>query len=264
MSTLDEDDTDGLYAPPRRPKADYHKRNGFAPAFGDDTVTPKKMTEALDTHERALNALVWKARPIPSFEEMEAEVEQVDTTETIQAQIDELKRRHVEELELLYDYHAKEYVQEVIDLARSKDDTQYLEAGVRDPRLAASYSRMDEVFNYTQNLDPHLLPLSTEYSTMRHSYLSRLTELQALLKKTEKEQSSMFPTSIADFHRKPQDLQLRVAKFLTADSRIKQDRMATENGWAWRQIEPLKAELDKNAEFRALLSAMVVGDQFKF
>lgn len=104
---------------------------------------------------------------------------------------------------------------------------------------------------------------------MRHTYLSRLLPLERKRRELEKEEEeakrrrdAMFPMSAADFTTKPADVQLRAARFLTADA-AKQEKMLSEFGWAWRQVDPLKTEFASNVGSHLVLFG-VSADQKDF
>jgi hypothetical protein len=51
---------------------------------------------------------------------------------------------------------------------------------------------------------------------------------------------SQFPQSAAEYHtNQDKELQQRLARFLTSDAII-QEKMLTEYGWTWRQVQGLK------------------------
>jgi hypothetical protein len=78
-----------------------------------------------------------------SFEEMQKYVERIETPVTVRESIKELQDEHLEDLKILYDYHAAEYIQDMKDFYVSRDDTVYLEEGERDQQIIAGYQRLE-------------------------------------------------------------------------------------------------------------------------
>lgn len=91
-----------------------------------------------------------------------------------------------------------------------------------------------------------------DIARMNYSYYQELKYLRQKRKHlrgkeedTRKIEDAQFPRNMADWRTKSKDVRLRVARFLDGDS-VRQDRMMSEFGWAWRQTQPLKAEYSKS------------------
>lgn len=252
----------------RRPNPVFEGQNGFESDFHDEEIDDAHLHEALERHRLAQYILTQKDRPIPTIEEMKAYLEKPENSASVKEEIQALKEEHLEDLDRLYAAHAGEYTQEVLDLYYSKDDVlPASDLASQDPDNIEIYEKLDEYYEeFRQN---HLFQSlwDTDYSVMRHTYLSRLLPLERKRRELEKEEEeakrrrdAMFPMSAADFTTKPGDVQLRAARFLTADA-AKQEKMLAEFGWAWRQVDPLKAEFASNDNFAAEIRAMIISEQ---
>ena len=87
-----------------------------------------------------------------SFEEMQAYVERIETPSTVRESIKELQDEHLEDLKILYDCHAAEYIQDMKDFYVSRDDTVYLEEGERDQQIIAGCQRLEVRFRCGRRL----------------------------------------------------------------------------------------------------------------
>ena len=124
------------------------------------------------------------------------------------------------------------------------------------------------------------------YTHLRHlhSLYRKRAEIEVAKRQQEaqeeearRRQEAQFPVSIEDFRRKPRDVQHRAARFLVVDDGVRQEKMLTEYGWAWRQVKPLQEEMAKSvrcffgsmsltsadgdhkqAEFKAEIQALVI------
>lgn len=92
-----------------------------------------------------------------------------------------------------------------------------------------------------------------ELERLRYSHLEQLVPLYQELKQTEirekeerKRREADFPASIEDYHTKPADVKMRVARFLHTTNEARQEKMLSEFGWAWRQVKPLQEVYRKN------------------
>jgi hypothetical protein len=92
----------------------------------------------------------------------------------------------------------------------------------------------------------------SEYHNYRYAYLRTknelLIQLRALREKEEKERKArdaQFPQSIAQYRALDQATQARVGRFLVAEAGAK-ERMLSQFGWAWRQVEPLMNDFKAN------------------
>jgi hypothetical protein len=101
------------------------------------------------------------------------------------------------------------------------------------------------------------------YTHLRHlqPLYQKRAEVEAAQRQQEaqdeevrRRQEAQFPVSIEDFRRKSKDIRHRAARFLVLDDDVRQEKMLTEFGWAWRQVGPLQAEMAKNVRFVLHLS----------
>lgn len=111
----------------------------------------------------------------------------------------------------------------------------FLSGGTRNGKstdpIAPSSVFSDEVAQFTAAHYKSIHPLQDR--------LARATKREEELRR---KREAMFPATIGDYRSiRNKDVQLRIARFLTADS-ITQGKMMTEFNWAWRQTKPLQDE----------------------
>ena len=85
-----------------------------------------------------INTAAEKNFPRSSFEAMKAEVERTDEAAALKDRIQQLRTEHDSDLELLYDSHANDYLNEVMDRYASmaefpSDDVEGMKTLVRSP-----------------------------------------------------------------------------------------------------------------------------------
>ncbi|KAF8074644.1 hypothetical protein FPV67DRAFT_1474339 [Lyophyllum atratum] len=226
---------------------------------------------ALDIHRTAQYTLTQKDRPIPTLEQMEEELKP-DTTSTLKQRIAELQKQHLSDLQRLYAWHAEEYLDQALDRYLSKDDLQYLAEGEDDPMLKQGYAQLDAIYEEGRRNTEQQMQWEDDVERMRYTHMTLLTELNTKLKEQEKldeearkRQEAAFPINIEDYNSKSKDVQLRVARFLTLTDKVRQEKMLSEFGWAWRQVKPLQEIFGKNDVFKSdiLVSLMEVKDPRK-
>ncbi|TEB06394.1 hypothetical protein FA13DRAFT_1807125 [Coprinellus micaceus] len=256
------DDSFTLSAIPLRPpNPSYHGKNGFDVGFVEqvDSTDKYALNLALDRDRVAQRILETKGRPIPRYIPYSPVYGMLtDGHLTVRESIKELQDEHLEDLKILYDYHAAEYIQDMKDFYVSRDDTVYLEEGERDQQIIAGYQRSSR---YQQSLVTGS-SLIDEFTELRHTYLARLLELQQRLQDLEKReaaamrvQASKFPQSVFELNDSPKEVQQRVAKFLLSGKQG-QEKMLDEFGWAWRQTEALMNEYKTNLIFAASMRSL--------
>lgn len=103
---------------------------------------------------------------------------------------------------------------------------------------------------------PAMSAMASEYHSYRYAHLRTLTVLikqrDELARKEEEERKTrdaQFPQSIAQFIALPNDIQVRVARFLTSADAGK-EQMLSAFGWAWRQVRPLMGDFAQNVRVR--------------
>jgi len=88
--------------------------------------------------------------------------------------------------------------------------------------------------------------INHETSAIRYAHLHALVplylrraDLEARDTENRRRRDATFPTTAAEYQSIwNKDVQVRIARFLTSE-RLQQDKMMTEFGWAWRQVQPL-------------------------
>jgi len=192
--------------------------------------------------------------------------------EIVTQRINELRKQHLDDLDRLYESQAQDYLQEAMDKYLSKDDSQFLVKGENNLTAKLSYAKLDVrglskpllVSSLSLNSLVIILQSLYEETRMPHSfapewddavdrlrvaYLKQLlplqkrrAELESLAEGTRRQKEAQFPGSPEEYRAiRNKDVQMRIARFLTADNR-KQESMMNQFGWAWRQVQPLKNE----------------------
>ncbi|KAK7059728.1 hypothetical protein R3P38DRAFT_3303519 [Favolaschia claudopus] len=189
--------------------------------------------------------LTQRDRPISSLESMKRYLESPDD---IDSRINELEQQHADDLARLYTALAEEYLDEAEDRYYSLDEK------VLHNDIKALYWDL-----HGEKSDP-----KPEWGrALEHTeiaYRSRMQDLTRHIKAREHNRKLAemdFPQSIANYHLKPRDTQHRAARFLVLDSDEHRDKMMSEFGWAWRQVNPLKREYQANEEFQHEIRATV-------
>ncbi|KAF8877909.1 hypothetical protein BD779DRAFT_1556259 [Infundibulicybe gibba] len=245
------------------PKQSYKERNGFEEALSGASTDEETL---LNRHRFAMFILTQRDRPIPSFEDMQAELDQHPSVSasSLKGHIKDLQAQHSSDLQRLYTAHAEEYLDDAREKYLSRDDSQYLVPGENNPSTLASYKKLDRIYTETTKAYIHNERQDDEFTRIRYTHLQNIVPLfQQHQKLTVQEaedlrrRNAQFPLNVAEFRSKTKDVQLRVARFLTSDTR-KQEKMLSEFGWAWRQVQPMKDELKKNQELLAEIQAMCI------
>ena len=99
--------------------------------------------------------------------------------------------------------------------------------------------------------------MASDYNNYRYAYLRTRNELlrvgKELREKEERERKAreaQFPQSIAQYAAlNDPAAKTRIARFLVAD-KATQERMLTQFGWAWRQVQPLVGDFASNVSSR--------------
>lgn len=96
------------------------------------------------------------------------------------------------------------------------------------------------------------LDWANDYELERYTYLSRLLplrkqqlELEIKEELLRRQREQMFPQSKEEFNTKANDVKMRVARFLIADT-AKQEKMLDDYNWVWRQVKPLQTVFVKD------------------
>ncbi|KAF9525926.1 hypothetical protein CPB83DRAFT_885221 [Crepidotus variabilis] len=236
----------------RIPKQGYAGKNGF---LRPPTEVAQNIPDAVDRHRLATFIIENKKRSVPNFEQMKAEVALPDDAAILQERVKRLVEDHHEDLNKLYDCHATEYVNEIVDRNASKPGIS------EDPELE---SRLKHLYTSGFRDAPTQLDWTNGYEILRYTFLSQFLalktqqlELEQQEELARKQREQLFPQSKEDFHNKPHDVQMRAARFLVAD-KIKQERLISQYQWAWRQVKPLQDIFVKDEEFSAEIRSIII------
>lgn len=102
------------------------------------------------------------------------------------------------------------------------------------------------------------------YLRTRNRLLTQANELRAREEKERKHREAQFPHSISQYQSlEDPSAKDRVARFLVADQAAK-ERMLTQFGWAWRQVQPLVTDFSLNVSgeaggYRHRRAGLIVG-----
>ncbi|KAI0761823.1 hypothetical protein BD413DRAFT_587816 [Trametes elegans] len=222
------------------------KHNLHAIAAHPENASPEQLRELRDAVQRRQfveDIMELQGTFFPGLDAIKQANEAPETSATLKECIQEKQKRHIEEVRTLYKWQAEDYYDEMVDLSRSKAD-------IDDPCLEAFYKASRSGFDIATSFDDQL-------DRINHAHLQGLLPLikerNALRQREEFEQrrrDQQFPNSIADFHAiRNKDVQVRIARFLTADD-LGKERMMDEFKWSWRQTAPLVSEYNKTESFR--------------
>jgi len=195
---------------------------------------------------------------------MQHGLNQANNITNVKERIKDLERRHCDDLETLYHFQATGYLEEAMDKRLSKDDLQYLADGENN----ASYAKLNSVYTEARKSGAYTHEWDDQLYQLRTAYMRRLLPLQQLLDTLETQDAEArrrrdagFPRSVQDYRSiRNKEVQLRVARFLATDDVQKQETMMGEFGWAWRQVQPLKDEYERDAEFKGEIESLAVRD----
>ncbi|EIM80436.1 uncharacterized protein STEHIDRAFT_135316 [Stereum hirsutum FP-91666 SS1] len=230
--------------------------------------------DAMAKHEFAQYVLEEKGSYFPSLAEMKASGPPRDTVDGLQRSINEKQSEFTNDLDKLYQHQAQRYLDDAYDRYLSFEEAEcvvmsnkppstlpnfrdfylqqrrFLSGGTRsgkstDP-IAPSGVFSDEVAQYT----------AAHYKSV-HPLQDRLARATKNEEELRRRREAMFPATIGDYRSiRNKDVQLRIARFLTADSTI-QGKMMTEFNWAWRQTKPLQDEYLHDDAFKAEVQTRV-------
>ncbi|EKM50209.1 uncharacterized protein PHACADRAFT_188531 [Phanerochaete carnosa HHB-10118-sp] len=208
----------------------------------------KRMRALVEKHRQVEDMLEIKGSYFPGLEAMQAGAKPTAASD-LTSLIQETQKRHEKEIEKLMDLQTKDHISRVLDAYQSADGI------VNLPELNRSMERQTLLYM------PAFTDASSEYNNYRYAHLCTVNALikrrDELLAKEERERKirdAQFPGSIAQWRSENPDIQLRVAKFLVSDKSAK-ERMLSQFGWAWRQVEPLEKDYATNNTFQADIKA---------
>jgi len=164
----------------------------------------------------------------------------------------------------MYDSHAEDYLNEVMDRYGSKPETVFTEPAAVKALASLFFSHLllssvsylflfllKDMINRPLKDTPMQLEWANDYELERYTYLSRLLplrkqqselEIQDELLRRQREQ--MFPQSKEEFNTKANGVKMRVARFLIADAA--RQEMLDDFNWVGRQVKPLQTVFVKD------------------
>ncbi|KAH8103909.1 hypothetical protein BXZ70DRAFT_923311 [Cristinia sonorae] len=250
--------TMGTEEPLWRPRMPYRSRNGFldstrlqmqeqsTPPEPDPAVLPRIKRDEVQKQRFAEHVLRTKGTYFPELDELQAVSDRPETASSVKETLTELKEAHRKEVEELYEYEARLYLAEAMDRYLSKDEAS------PHPDIEKLYSTLRFPTHYAQS------DFTSSWEATRYAHLKSTVPLQQLSSELQQQEQaiqrqkdSRFPINLAQYYQiRNKETQLRIARFLAADSSTR-DRMMSEFGWAWRQVNNLVDEYQHNAEFSA-------------
>ncbi|KAN0137039.1 hypothetical protein V8E53_005036 [Lactarius tabidus] len=199
----------------------------------------------LENHEFAQYILQEHGTYFPKFSDMSVLVE---SAPNLKQRINQLQDQHSADLEKLYAHQATRYLDDALDRYLAQDE----EAG-------GGYAQaIDELYDGSRRGKTNLeATFDRETTLVRLAHMETMAPLLLKTATKQKEEEDMrrrreaqFPQSAVEYHtHQDKELQQRLARFLTADAII-QEKMLTEYGWTWRQVQGLKEVYSKEPTFR--------------
>ncbi|KAI0085824.1 hypothetical protein BDY19DRAFT_996486 [Irpex rosettiformis] len=206
---------------------------------------PRELQDAVAHRKLAEQVLSIKGSYAPSLATMKEEMSVSETSTVVKGRIEEVKSRHIADMQVLHDMQAEDYLAERVDAYLSKDDGINLEE-VNSYYLQMSHrgaASRNEAADATSSF--RYMHLKTLLALERRQMVLALEEEQARRKR-----DAQFPGSIAEWRAiKDKDIQARIGLFLMA-GRDTKDKMIEKFGWAYRQVKPLEDEYAKNTVFQ--------------
>ncbi|KII87098.1 hypothetical protein PLICRDRAFT_112494 [Plicaturopsis crispa FD-325 SS-3] len=241
-------------APTRLPKTSYAGRNGFSEIIDPWSIEAKHNLAKVHRRRLAQHVLDERGYNFPTLQDMAAANSQAeDTLPLVQERIRDIEKHHTGELDRLYTRQAQEYHDDAFSRFLSKDDViQGLGQIETNPSDKKAFSALDK-FHRDRKYALQEAEWDDALARIRRAHLQTTLPLhrqRAHLRAAEEERrkrlDARFPKSITEYYDIwNKDVQLRIARFLLAD-RVRQETMMSEFGWAWRQVEPLLGEMQKN------------------
>ncbi|KAG6828974.1 hypothetical protein H0H87_012911 [Tephrocybe sp. NHM501043] len=207
---------------------------------------------ALDAYRIAQYVLTHKKRPMPTLKQMQEELMQADTTETIRKRIRDVEAQHMLDMDQMDKSHAEEYLQNAHEMYVCLDEFQYRRKDNGDNIDEESRGNMEKYYAGSRHCIPQEARWEVEMKHLRDAHLALIYPLRRELEEQERreveerERQKAFPRSIADYYSKSEQVQLRIARFLFVTDEIRKEKMLTEFGWASRQVKPLQEIYNKD------------------
>ncbi|KAJ3557989.1 hypothetical protein NM688_g1179 [Phlebia brevispora] len=210
------------------------------------------MRDAIEKHRKADKVLEGRGFYFPGMDAIKAELASEENAGNVKERMIDSQKQFQEDMSVLYDLVAEDYLGDAMDAYYNLDDHFSI------PEIEQFYERL------RRPDAPTLSPLYSLISEVRYAHCYTLQGLQrrrkALLVQEEaarKARDAQFPADISAYRSiANKDIQLRIARFLTADAQTK-ERMLTEFNWVYRQVKPLGDAYAQNAEFKAEIQERV-------
>ena len=147
--------------------------------------------------------------------------EEPETSAAVKARMQELQKQHTEEVRTLYEWHAQDYYDEMLDLSRSENDYHGADAEVRAvflflPRAPspwrsvlrmhectvpqAFYRRSRACFDLATAFDDELDRHHYAHLASLHPLNKQYNKFRKQEEEWQRQRDKQFPTSLADFH----------------------------------------------------------------
>ncbi|KAF9482649.1 hypothetical protein BDN70DRAFT_874837 [Pholiota conissans] len=244
----------------RGPNPAYTNKNGFIQGFTEREQVDN-IQRAVDNHRAAMLVFHYRKREIPDFETMKAQAEETNLLTTAKENLEALRKDHIEDLDRLYRFHTYEYQQEIQDRRRVVDDNYLADA---DPSIKSLVEKL--VTGPHKDADAEAR-WQNDYENLRYSHLKQVVHMEKRIQDLERQQEiekklreQMFPQDVADFKKKTQEIQQRVARFLVANDAEK-ERYLNAFNWAYRQTAPLQELYKQDERFKSDILAIIVSGQ---
>ncbi|KAI1796747.1 hypothetical protein LXA43DRAFT_1153634 [Ganoderma leucocontextum] len=206
--------------------------------------------DAVQRRQYVEDMMELKGTFFPGLDAIRKANEDLESSSEVKERIQDVKKKHLEEVQTLYEWHAQDYYDEVLDMSRSKPD---IEDPVVENFYRTSRPSYEVAASFDDQLDRHhyahlasLYPLNKQYNKLRK-----------LEEERQRQKDKQFPTSLADFHAiRSKDVQLRIARYLTSDDSAR-ERMMDEYVWAYTQTAPLSNEYKESEAFRKEINELL-------
>ncbi|KZT07541.1 uncharacterized protein LAESUDRAFT_725001 [Laetiporus sulphureus 93-53] len=206
----------------------------------------RELYDAVERRRLAEAVLEIKGSYFPDLEVLEEMNERPETAAGVTERIEELQKRHEEDMQTLLERQADDYLMDAEDRYHSSDDTMH-------------DSNIDSFYRTARGQNtPMFNAFDDAASSFEYAHLRTLgalcRERDALAAKEDdarRQRDSKFPANIMEYRSiTNKSIQLRIARFLMADS-ARKERMQTDFNWVWRQVMNLVGEYEKNKDFQA-------------
>ncbi|EIW58296.1 uncharacterized protein TRAVEDRAFT_148391 [Trametes versicolor FP-101664 SS1] len=257
----------------RRPKDVYNDHKGFtgrvlqkmsgtapqpalnlhAVAAHPEKASPADLRELRDAIQRRQlveDVMELKGAFFPGLDAIKKANETHDNSVTLNERVQEMQKRHIQDVRTLYQWQAQDYYDEMLDLAQSKPD-------IGDPGAEAFYKDARTNYALADSFDDNLDRLNLAHISSITPLLREKNMHKQREDAVQRRRDQQFPTTIADFRMiRNKDVQIRIARFLEADDTVR-ERMQDEFKWVWRQVMPLISEYARTDSFKAEIKTLL-------